>query len=138
MAKQQPSGQYTAFLDQGSSFEGTLAFDGTVRIDGNFKGDVVRGDSLILGESAHVSGTISVGEAIISGKFSGDVNGTDRIYITASAKVQGKLLAPRVGIEEGAQFEGTIRMGKPEMAVDDGRTDGDVMLDSIAQLSQAK
>ncbi len=33
-------GALTAFIDQGSEFEGKLSFKNTVRIDGSFKGEI--------------------------------------------------------------------------------------------------
>ena len=136
MAKTTPtnSGHYTAFLDRGSAFEGTLSFDGTVRIDGKFTGDIVRGDSLIIGEHAIIQGTITVGEVILSGAFEGEIIASKRIVLTESAKVEGVLRAPVLGIEEGAGFTGTVDMATSPQA-GEKRTDGDAMIESITKLA---
>ncbi len=43
-------GSLTAFIDQGSEFEGKLSFRDTVRIDGRFRGEISSDNTLIVGE----------------------------------------------------------------------------------------
>ena len=57
----------------GKTFEGKLSFEGTVRIDGNYKGEIVTTDTLIVGQSAKVEGTIKVGSIIVNGEVHGNV-----------------------------------------------------------------
>ena len=44
-------GGLTAFIDQGSEFEGKLSFRDTVRIDGRFRGEISSENNLIVGET---------------------------------------------------------------------------------------
>ena len=44
-------GGLTAFIDQGSEFEGKLSFKDTARIDGSFRGEIASENTLIVGES---------------------------------------------------------------------------------------
>ena len=41
----------SAFIDQGSEFEGKLSFKDTVRIDGRFLGEISSENTLVVGES---------------------------------------------------------------------------------------
>ncbi len=124
----------TAFLDRGSRFEGTLSFQGSVRIDGIFEGDIVSGNTLVLGEQAEVKGTVTVDEVIISGSFAGTVMAANRIAIKQMAKVQADLKTPSLAIEEGAVFNGTISMGQLESSgKKDTRTDAEIMVETIAK-----
>ena len=45
------AGGLTAFIDQGSAFEGKLSFKDTVRIDGHFSGEITSENTLIVGET---------------------------------------------------------------------------------------
>ena len=47
-------GGLTAFIDQGSEFEGKLSFRDTVRIDGRFRGEIASENTLIVGESGEI------------------------------------------------------------------------------------
>jgi len=50
--------EWTGFIDQGVTMEGTLQLTGTFRIDGNVKGNIHLEQTLILGENAKVEGQI--------------------------------------------------------------------------------
>jgi cytoskeletal protein CcmA (bactofilin family) len=46
----------------------------------------------------------------VHGQMSGDIQAADRVVISASAKVVGDIKAPRVVIQDGARFKGSIEM----------------------------
>ena len=55
------AGNLSAFIDQGSNFEGKLSFKDTVRIDGGFKGEISSENTLIVGESGEIEYTPTLG-----------------------------------------------------------------------------
>lgn len=97
-------------LGQESTFEGKLTFEGTVRIDGNFKGEIRTEGILIVGQSARVEATLSVGSVIINGEVIGDITAKNSIEIHAPAKIRGNLCTPQLMIDKGVIFEGTSKM----------------------------
>ena len=105
-------GNLTAFIDQGSEFEGKLSFKDTVRIDGAFKGEISSDNTLIVGESGQIMATIHSVCVVISGLVEGDIHATDQIILHKTAVVNGDLDSPLVTMEEGAQLNGSVRMGK--------------------------
>lgn len=129
------SHETTAFLDRGSHFEGTLTFQGSVRIDGIYKGDIVSGNHLVLGEQAEVEGTINVEEVIVSGRFIGTITAAKSIILHSSAVVEGALTTPRLTIDDGAGFNGTITMASQKARKGEARNDAELMTDSIAKVA---
>ena len=105
-------GNLTAFIDQGSEFEGKLSFKDTVRIDGTFSGEITSENTLIVGESGQIHATIQSICVVISGLVEGDINASESIVLHKTAVVKGDLDAPIVVMEEGAQLNGNVRMGK--------------------------
>jgi cytoskeletal protein CcmA (bactofilin family) len=105
-------GGLTAFIDQGSEFEGKLSFKDTVRIDGAFRGEISSENTLVVGESGEIEATINSITVVISGSVVGDIFATKQIVLHKSARVQGDLHTPSVVIEEGALFNGTLDMSK--------------------------
>jgi cytoskeletal protein CcmA (bactofilin family) len=103
-------GGLTAFIDQGSEFEGKLSFKDTVRIDGCFRGEISSENTLIVGESGEIEATIKSMTVVISGSVVGDVVAAKQIMLHKTARVQGDLQTPSVVIEEGAVFNGSIKM----------------------------
>jgi cytoskeletal protein CcmA (bactofilin family) len=57
-----------------------------------------------------VQADIRAEELTINGEASGNIDASSRVAISASAKVAGDIKAPRVVIEDGAVFNGSIEM----------------------------
>src|SRR5438445_235399 len=68
-AKNGASEEWTGFIDQGVTLEGTLTVTGTFRVDGNVKGNIISEQTIILGEGAKVEGQIEGNRVVISGRF---------------------------------------------------------------------
>jgi len=105
-------GNLTAFIDQGSEFEGKLSFKDTVRIDGTFSGEISSDNTLIVGESGQIMATINSVCVVISGLVEGDIHANEQIVLHKTAVVNGDLDSPMIVMEEGAQLNGSVRMGK--------------------------
>jgi cytoskeletal protein CcmA (bactofilin family) len=104
----------TAFIDQGSEFEGKLTFKDTVRIDGNFRGEISSENTLIVGEAGMVEATIRSNTVVVSGTVIGDITASRQLVLHKSACVQGDLSTPSLVIEEGAKINGGLSMGRPD------------------------
>ena len=109
-------GNLTAFIDQGSEFEGKLSFRDTVRIDGTFSGEISSDNTLIVGESGQIHATIQSVCVVISGLVEGDIHASEQIVLHKTAVVNGNLDAPAISMEEGAQLNGSVRMGGAAVA----------------------
>jgi cytoskeletal protein CcmA (bactofilin family) len=109
-----PTGGLTAFIDQGSSFEGKLSFKDTVRIDGHFIGEISSENTLIIGETGEIEAGIRSKTVIMSGSLAGDIVAGSRVVLHKSARMQGNIQAPSLMIEEGAIFNGQISMPLPD------------------------
>jgi cytoskeletal protein CcmA (bactofilin family) len=105
-------GGLTAFIDQGSEFEGKLSFKDTVRIDGRFRGEISSENTLIVGESGEIEATIHSKTVAISGTVVGDVCAQSKVVIHKTGKVEGNIETKVLVVEEGAQIDGQVRMGK--------------------------
>jgi cytoskeletal protein CcmA (bactofilin family) len=108
------AGGLTAFIDQGSSFEGKLSFKDTVRIDGHFTGEISSENTLIIGETGEIEANIHSKTVIISGAVSGDVVAATKVVLHKSARMQGNVETPSLMIEEGAALNGQVSMPLPD------------------------
>lgn len=102
--------EINAFLGTGTTYEGNLSFQGSVRIDGSFKGEIESKGTLITGKEAQVNGVVKVGQFVTSGTTQGEVIAKDKAILHKTAHLTGQLTTPKLVIEEGAIFEGTISM----------------------------
>ena len=104
-------GNLTAFIDQGSEFEGKLSFKDTVRIDGRFRGEISSENTLIVGESGEIEATITSNTIAISGSVVGNVVAKQKVVIHKTGCVEGNIETPSLVVEEGARLDGQMRMG---------------------------
>lgn len=105
-------GGLTAFIDQGSEFEGKLSFKDTVRIDGRFRGEISSENTLIVGESGEIEANIRSSVVAVSGSVQGDIVAGTKVILHKSARVNGNIETQSLVVEDGAQLEGSIKMGK--------------------------
>ena len=84
------SEEWTGFIDQGVTLEGTLQLTGTFRIDGNVKGNIISEQTVVLGEGAKVEGQIEGNRVVISGRFDGVIFAKGRVEIQAKGRGYGR------------------------------------------------
>src|SRR5258708_7744588 len=98
--------EWTGFIDQGVTLEGTLTVTGTFRVDGNVKGNIISEQTVVLGEGAKVEGQIEGNRVVISGRFDGVIFAKGRVEIQAKGVVPGEVHAPCMVIDPGRIFDG--------------------------------
>ncbi len=104
------SGNLTAFIDQGSEFEGKLTFKDTVRIDGLFRGEIISENTLLVGETGQIEAKIDSQAVVICGQVTGNIIAGGQVILHKGARVDGDIATPSIVIEEGAIFNGQISM----------------------------
>ncbi|MBS1107172.1 MAG: hypothetical protein H6Q91_2674 [Deltaproteobacteria bacterium] len=108
----------SAFIDQGSEFEGKLSFKDTVRIDGCFRGEITSQNTLIVGETGEIMATVRSRSVIVSGTVTGNIFASERLVLHKTARVEGDIEAGSIAIEEGATLNGKITMsGMPKLSL---------------------
>ncbi len=86
---------------------GDLHSSGDIRIDGRIEGDVSSSEAMI-GEGAHVQGSIFANSVLVAGAVSGQVD-AEEVTIAKTAKVMGDVVHHSLSIEAGAFLEGRCR-----------------------------
>ena len=103
--------EFYTFLGKGVDFKGKAQFEGTVRVDGNFEGEITIDDTLIIGESAFIKGTIIGGTIVSSGRIEGTVTANKKIELLKPAILKGDVHTPTFSVEAGVYFQGMCDMG---------------------------
>jgi cytoskeletal protein CcmA (bactofilin family) len=63
-----------------------------------------------IGESGKVKANISAKMVVVAGAVEGNIAGAEKVLIARTGRVQGNIVAPRVQLEDGALFRGSIEM----------------------------
>ena len=107
------SGNLTAFIDQGSEFEGKLNFKDTVRIDGMFRGEITSENTLLVGETGEIEASIKSQTVVVCGLVTGNIQAERQVVLHKGARMDGDIHTPSIVIEEGAIFNGQVSMKVP-------------------------
>lgn len=107
---QSPSGELTR-IGPSVSLRGTLRCEEDLRIEGRLQGEVsVPEHRVVIGSTGRVEADVRGRVVEVEGRVVGDLVGTERVVVAASGNVEGNIKAPRVSLENGAQFKGSIDM----------------------------
>lgn len=97
-------------------FKGELSADEDLVLQGRVEGSIHHTQSLTVGVDGVVVGDIHARSILIEGTVEGDLHGVASVLVSATAKVRGNIVAPRVGITEGANFNGSVDMSSAQAA----------------------
>lgn len=100
-------------IGPGIQVRGNLSGSGDLVIEGRMEGHVALQDHMMVETSGTVVADVETRNLTINGKMSGNVDASERVQISTTAVVTGDIRAPRVVIEDGARFRGSIEMDVP-------------------------
>jgi cytoskeletal protein CcmA (bactofilin family) len=106
-----PAAKPASLLAADLVFEGNITGDGELMIDGAVKGDI-HVARLVVGEHAHVEGTIRGGVIEIRGHVHGNIEGK-AVRLLESAHVEGDITHEQLSIDVGAFFQGRCAQFRP-------------------------
>ena len=107
----------TASIGSTIHIKGDVSGEEDLTIHGHVKGNVnLKGHNVIIGKSGHVEANIEARHITVEGELRGDMNGDEKVIIRATGNVHGNIIAPRVTLEDGALFKGSIEMEPQKMA----------------------
>ena len=82
-----------------------------VRIEGRVEGTVNLSDNILtVGKEGQINATLNARAIFVEGKVEGDLKGDEQVIVHSSGDVRGNIVAPRVTLEDGCKFKGSIDM----------------------------
>jgi cytoskeletal protein CcmA (bactofilin family) len=91
-------------------FRGELTAEEDVILQGRVEGSIRHARNLIIGTDGSVLGDVYASHLTVEGLVEGDLHCSEAVVVRATAQVRGNIFAPRVGIMEGATFNGRVEM----------------------------
>lgn len=90
---------------------GRISGDEDVVISGQCEGTIsLPKHTLTIQPSGHVRADVVANVVQVEGQVEGDVDGVDKVVLTATGRMEGNIKAPRVIVNDGAKFKGSIDM----------------------------
>lgn len=109
-------GELSTILGPDSEFEGKLILKHSMRIDGRVKGELTSTETITLGSSGSITGTINARNMIIGGKVEGIIKVSGKTVLEKTSVLNGDLSTSQLIVEEGASFSGNCLMKETETA----------------------
>ena len=91
--------------------QGDMTGEEDLLVQGRIEGTVSLKNNLVtVGKDGHVNATVDARVIKIEGTVEGDLHGNEQVIVSRSGNVRGNIVAPRVTLEDGCRFKGSIDM----------------------------
>ena len=100
--------------------KGEIHSEENLLIEGKVQGTITaKSHEVTVGKSGAVKANIAAKIVRIEGAVQGDIQGGEKVIIAASGNVKGNIITPRMSLEDGAKFKGSIDMDPGEQVTSD-------------------
>ncbi len=91
--------------------KGELSAEEDLTVDGQVDGRIqLKRSVLTIGPNGRIKGELRAEKVIVMGKVDGNITATEKIILRGTSVVEGDLVAPSVGIAEGAKLQGRVEV----------------------------
>ena len=110
-----PQVREQAMIGSTISIKGDLTGEEDLSIEGRLEGKIeLKRHSVTVGKNGHIKGDIYGKVITIEGTVEGNLYGEEQLVVRHSGNVRGNIVAPRVALEDGSNFKGSIDMSPKE------------------------
>jgi cytoskeletal protein CcmA (bactofilin family) len=102
----------TTYLGKNLKITGNVSGEGNLIILGSFEGEFnVRGQVKVA-QGAEIKGNIKATAVSINGNIEGNFSADKKILLDTTATMKGRLVTPKISIQDGAVFDGELFMSR--------------------------
>ncbi|NNE05532.1 MAG: polymer-forming cytoskeletal protein [Xanthomonadales bacterium] len=99
----------SALIGPGIVVDGDVSGTENLMIEGKVEGKIhLPGHQVEVGTTGKVHADVTAKFVKVEGELHGDIDGKEKVIITKAGNVRGNIKAPRVQLEDGAIFKGSI------------------------------
>ena len=93
-----------------------------ITINGTIEGDInFRENNIYVGEKGRINANVVAKNISVEGDVKGELRASEQVSIKPSGRVTGDIRAPRVVLDDGCQFKGSVDMEEMVTASGDNR-----------------
>lgn len=98
-------------IGSGVNIQGDLISEEDLVIQGQINGSITaEASEVMVGVEGRLTACIRARVVKIEGKVTGDITAIEKVIVAKTGDVIGNIQAPRVNLEDGAKFKGSIEM----------------------------
>lgn len=100
-----------ATIGSSITIRGDLSGEEDLLIQGRVEGKIdLKQHKVTIGKDGHIKADIYAKAIVIEGEVNGNLFSDEQLIIRKSGRVRGNIVSPRVTLEDGAKFKGSIDM----------------------------
>jgi cytoskeletal protein CcmA (bactofilin family) len=108
----------SAVIGSTISIKGDLAGEEDLLIEGRVEGKIeLRHNSITIGKNGHIRADIFGKIITVEGTVEGNLYGEEHLVVRHCGTVRGNITAPRVALEDGCNFKGSIDMSPNDASI---------------------
>ena len=112
-----PRARVAATIGPSIAIKGDVTGEEDLIVEGRIEGKILlKANSVTIGRNGRVKANVYANSITVEGEVEGDLIGKDEVVIRQSGKVKGNVAAPRVVLDSGARFQGSIDMEQQQQA----------------------
>jgi cytoskeletal protein CcmA (bactofilin family) len=105
----------TTYIGKSLLIKGEVSGSEPIHVEGRIEGLIsFPGNHIDIGRNAVVGSDVHAGEVIVRGRLQGKLTASDRVEIHNGGSLVGDVVAGRISVEDGACFQGSIDMTRPD------------------------
>lgn len=97
-------------IGEGATIDGTVRSERPIRVRGAVQGEIECRQLVTIDQEARVQARITAEQVLVLGEVNGSIACSGKVEIASSARVTGDVTAGTLVIQEGAFFEGSLKM----------------------------
>jgi cytoskeletal protein CcmA (bactofilin family) len=122
-ASTRPGSKKPATIGSSIVIHGDVTGEEDLVVDGSIEGTVnFKDNNLVVSENGRVTANINARIIRVDGEVKGELFGSEQVVISPSGKVMGDIRAPRVVLEDGCTFKGSVDMETDQRSIADRAT----------------
>ncbi len=103
-------------IGDGASIDGTVRSERSIRVRGAVQGEIESQQRVVVEESARIQARITAEHVTVLGEVNGSITCSGRLEIASTGRVTGEVSSGTLIIQEGAFFEGHLKMSTAQAA----------------------
>jgi len=97
------------------TIKGDLTGEEDLVIEGKLEGKIeCHSHSVTIGKNGRINGDVYGKVITVEGTVEGNLYGDEQLSVRQTGTVRGNIISPRVALEDGANFKGSIDMSRKE------------------------
>ena len=108
----------SATIGPSIKIRGDISGDEDLIVQGTVEGTInLKQNNVIVGKDGKLKANVHARTIEIEGHVEGDLHGDEQVVVRKSGNIRGNVVAPRVTLEDGSRFKGSIDMETDSQAL---------------------